>query len=433
MALHTIVEHDTTHIKPYVDKVKQALSDEVTTRATLGAHQLLDPVLNTYITGGATVTNNNGVITVNGTQIAGENLAIKKRVPNDDYHIYLPKGSYTFSCEGVDTVYVGTTYNGSYSEFGQGASVTFTISDNTNSDYKLADGSVLVGLFIGLTAQTYNNKKLYPLLSLATDADTSYGEFTKTNRELTKDDSGLTANAFANGAVNLGNNTATSQTITTGGANLAFVVNSNKEVTVNGTTGTALITLKVIDEFTGLSKVKLSGCPSGGSATTFGLQIYDVTAGAYGNTDYGDGVVATLDPTHTYNAILYVRANQTISSKVFKPMITVADMPNSDYTHYVPYAMSNKELTDLSSLIECGVKNLSDGNETVYFTKTFKNAPKVFVTPIYLDKDATDVVVPRIYSISATQFKIVVKNSAGSYIGSQSTLCTSFMWMAVEN
>ena len=27
-------------------------------------------------------------------------------------------------------------------------------------------------------------------------------------------------------------------------------------------------------------------------------------------------------------------------------MITVADMPNSDYAHYVPYCKSNKELTE---------------------------------------------------------------------------------------
>jgi hypothetical protein len=35
-----------------------------------------------------------------------------------------------------------------------------------------------------------------------------------------------------------------------------------------------------------------------------------------------------------------------MTGKTFKPMITLADVPNSDYAHYVPYAKSNKELTE---------------------------------------------------------------------------------------
>lgn len=323
---------------PYVPTNAQLLSYK--DNGILGAKNLLPNDIVTQTINGVTFTkNSDGSISCSGTASAAITLYVSRN------NTELESGNYILSgCPsggGYGTSYaIGAAANNAFVNLGrdEGNGINFTYNKSTQND-------ISIYLWVK-SGQDMNGKVFYPMIRLASDTDPTYQPYAKTNTELTKDDSGLIANAFANGAVNLGNNIATSQTITTGGANLTFVVNSNKEVTVNGTTGTALITLKVIDDFTGLSKVKLSGCPSGGNATTYGLQIYDVTSGTYGNSDYGDGVVATLDPTHTYEVILFVRTNQTISSKVFKPMITVADMPNSDYNHYVPYAMSNKELTE---------------------------------------------------------------------------------------
>lgn len=158
-------------------------------QAVLGAKQLLTPNLSGYIPGVLTVTNDNGVLTINGTQAYLDNITLKTRVLDGNNYQYLPKGSYTFDCKGSSgsyRVYVGTTYNGSYSELGTGSSATFTIDDNTNSDYKLSDGSVLVGLWVAIPANTYNDEKLYPLLTIAGDIDRTFVPYTMTNKELTE-------------------------------------------------------------------------------------------------------------------------------------------------------------------------------------------------------------------------------------------------------
>lgn len=171
---------------------------------------------------------------------------------------------------------------------------------------------------------------------------TDYEPYAKGNQQLTQETTGIISNDFTNGAVNLLKNTL----ITLVDNGVTFTHNSDGTVTANGT-ATANCIIE-IGQFTGLSNVFLSGCPSGGDLnSTYNLQLRDVTTSTWLNWDLGNGVQANgLDSSHTYSVYLIVRSGYTASNKVFKPMITLADMPNSDYNHYVPYAKSNKELTD---------------------------------------------------------------------------------------
>lgn len=156
--------------------------------AKTGVHNLLDPNYNdpnSYLSSGVGSVDANGVITLNGTQAAQSNYPLKSR-DNSGNYIYLPKGNYKFRCKGCPNVLVGTTFNSSYSSWGQGESVTFTIDDNTKSDFKLSDGSVLVGLFVQVAAQTYSNVKWYPLLTDAADTYEEFSDYAMTNAELTE-------------------------------------------------------------------------------------------------------------------------------------------------------------------------------------------------------------------------------------------------------
>lgn len=136
---------------------------------------LLDPTLNTGSQVGVTFTNDNGVLTLNGTATQTTNLPIKMRI-DTGATFWLPAGEYVFSAEGLEKgVHVGTTYNGAYVQIAaniNGNSVSFTINENTASDYK--DGSkILVGLYIGIeSGKTYANQKIYPMVrpSIITDA-----------------------------------------------------------------------------------------------------------------------------------------------------------------------------------------------------------------------------------------------------------------------
>lgn len=172
----------------------------------IGAKNLLDPNLQTGSLLTVTVTNSNGVINLNGiaTGTTDNNFAIKVRDLTAK-HIYLPKGDYIFSAEGIEKgVVVGTTYNNAFTPIARnndGDSVKFSITDSTRSDYKLNDGSVLIALYITIKAgKIYNNQKVYPMVRLASDTDPTYQPYAETNLQLTQNKADISALGTQEGA-----------------------------------------------------------------------------------------------------------------------------------------------------------------------------------------------------------------------------------------
>lgn len=86
----------------------------------------------------------------------------------------------------------------------------------------------------------------------------------------------------------------------------------------------------------------ISGCPSGGSSTTYEMLIQ---SGDSGDTvlgrDYGEGATVSLTNGTNYQFKVVIRANQTLSNKLFKPMISTIG------GEYQPYAPSNRELYEM--------------------------------------------------------------------------------------
>jgi hypothetical protein len=149
------------------------------------------------------------------------------------------------------------------------------------------------------------------------------------------------------GAKNLLKNTATSQTIN----GVTFTVNSDGSITANGTaTNDATLSIAA-------SRIKLqsntsyilSGCPTGGSFSTFNLS-QNVTS-TDSSTDYfgfppdnGNGSTFTTgDAQLWYQASVRIRKGVTVSDLTFYPMLRLASDPDDTY---VPYAMTNRELTE---------------------------------------------------------------------------------------
>lgn len=112
-----------------------------------------------------------------------------------------------------------------------------------------------------------------------------------------------------------------------------------------------------------------SGCPSGGSNSTYYVQFYNQSSSANLGYDYGEGVEFTLDSDTWIVVRASVRSGYTISgSVVFKPMITLATDVPSDYAHYVPFAKTNLQLTQDSvtwgDLSEVGAVNFLNHTAT---------------------------------------------------------------------
>lgn len=140
------------------------------------------------------------------------------------------------------------------------------------------------------------------------------------------------------GAKNVLPNNATSQTV----SGVTFTKNSDGSITAQGTPQ-ATISFVIDETFVGeVGKIyTLTGCPSGGSDSTYLLASY-----LYGNTydakDIGEGADFTVVGGKIQTRIIIYAAAGSINL-TFKPMIRPIGVQDSTY---VPYAMTNRELTN---------------------------------------------------------------------------------------
>lgn len=312
-------------VKPYIDSENQTLAN---VRATLGAHNLLPNNAKSINNNGISyIRNPDGSITVSGTATAESWCVFNiEDTPIEAGNYILtgcPEGGGLSNSFVLRVSITDGNNSVNYDDTGNGVNITVPNSYKYRAytGIRVASGKAIT------TPITF-----YPMIRLASDTDTTYQPYAKSNTELTQDDIGLTANAFANGCVNLLKNEASSATVN----GITFTVNSDGTVSAIGTANADAALHYPVSIPKG--KYKLSGCPSGGSYSTYRIQ-FQSSSRYY--SDEGNGREIDDNITHVY---MSVYNGQTVNI-VFKPMITVADMPNSDYEHYVPYAMTNRELT----------------------------------------------------------------------------------------
>lgn len=120
-------------------------------------------------------------------------------------------------------------------------------------------------------------------------------------------------------------NTAQSRT----DAGLTYTVNDNKSVTVNGN-ATGLSIVKVGSFKNTDRDLILSGCPSGGSNSTYKLSYYHETTQV---NDFGNGVTLPKNDL-TYEVRIVIYGGTTINNLTFKPMIRLASITDATYEPY---------------------------------------------------------------------------------------------------
>lgn len=95
----------------------------------------------------------------------------------------------------------------------------------------------------------------------------------------------------------------------------------------------------------------LSGCPSGGDSQKYGLyaRIGLLPNNTYvrNDADLGEGSEPFIvTDNNTIFVQIIIRSGQTVSNLTFYPMLSLASDPDDTY---VPYAMTNRELTEVKS------------------------------------------------------------------------------------
>lgn len=231
---------------------------------------------------------------------------------------------------------------------------------------------------------------VYPMIRHASITDSTFVPYGKTNRELTvaeNEDRAALIGQVDEGAKNLISYSlesiiASNQTNGTWSGNvftetsgITFTVNNDMTITANGT-ATALASFRIVDSFIASANSVLSGCPAGGSITTYDLRIGTTVK------EYGDGYFINTETTG--NLSIVIRQGQILSNIVFKPMLcTKADWVVSQ--KFVPYRPSYDDLIDEVSQLKNYTgyeKSQILGLQVDYQNKTFTRLAKaVDLTP----------------------------------------------------
>ena len=118
----------------------------------------------------------------------------------------------------------------------------------------------------------------------------------------------------------------------------------NNTITANGTaTANAIfyIDKQYHNRYATNDSYTLTGCPQGASGSTYSLKVYR-TGGNTTATDIGNGATFVGNPSYDYVTAIIVLSGSTVNNAVFRPMVRYTSIQDDTY---VPYGMSNAELT----------------------------------------------------------------------------------------
>ena len=347
-----------------------------------GAKNLLPNNTTSKTINGITYTvNDDGSVTANGTATANAEFILIQNTDDVTWFKNLIRDK-TVTLSGCPSGGSATTYtlrkwgqstSGTYYDKGNG--VTFTADaeslDNNSWNFQIR-------VYNGVTV---SNLTFYPMLRLASDTDSTYQPYAKTNQQLTEDKveqaevndivnvygaKNLLPFNFSDIVVNNIEGTWSGNTYTRNG--VSFTLNDDGSITANGTADASASTAALI-YIMGKNAVRvkspsnpiiLSGCPSGGSEDGYSLATICGSASTgestYPMKDYGEGVEISSD---YFNLYVRVEKGSTVSNLTFYPMLRSASITDSTYQ---PYVETNKELSiENQSLIqqinENGAKN----------------------------------------------------------------------------
>ena len=191
------------------------------------------------------------------------------------------------------------------------------------------------------------------------------------------------------GGKNLLQNTATSQTI----SGVTFTVNSDKSITCNGTAtaNTIFRTVKTPD-FPDNEDMLFTGCPVGGSSSTYQLQYSNNRDKAF--QDIGNGIVLQKMDYNTYpNTYVQIRITEgyTCNNLTFYPMIRLATIEDYTYEPYIEPTTTNIYIDEPIGANES--KSLSDTNvniPTINGTNTLSIDTTVQPSNVYVQAPKTN-------------------------------------------
>lgn len=212
---------------------------------------------------------------------------------------------------------------------------TITLTDGTTSTFSVANGKGISSISKTGTSglvDTYTitfNDGTESTFTVKNGENGDKAEIEKINKALETNTSNITKNttsiANLNNATRINLLRPTLQTQTLNGVTCKN--NGDGTYTLSGTsTSTTVFTIQILDISSGMKR--LVGCPSGGSSTSYKLEIQ------YYQVDFGDGG-NNKSSLKNANLRIIVYSGVTCDNLVFKPMLTTN--LNATYDDFVSY------------------------------------------------------------------------------------------------
>lgn len=380
---------------------------------TTGKNLLLNynAVGSTTVNGITYTTNADGSVTINGTATAESRLYIVRRqdqesaelasIINGGGQLTLSTSTPTLTGVRLEIAYwLGSAYAGR---------VTNVINGATSTTFSAPDVSFdqITAYFMIANGITVSNITFYPQLEAGSTA-TAYEPYTGGKPSPSPE---YPQEVRVAKGRNLLPSTATTQTIN----GVTFTVNEDGSVTVAGT-ASAAIEYDILPYNAGgyftlqPGTYRLSGCPSGGSGTTY---KFDVNLDGSYSTDYGSGLTINLTTTRTVIRSRIVVYNGATINATFYPQLEAG----STATPYVPYGHVGLEVKGKNLLLNDNVSGTTNG-----ITFTLNDDGSVTV-------NGTATAETRFYLIRATtpeRFAIAeaIKNGASFTMSTMTTMPT---------
>lgn len=202
-----------------------------------------------------------------------------------------------------------------------------------------------------------SNAKLYPMI-IDMDVDSVpsgnitdyYVPYYESNREIDDNINGLINNQNVNGVINILPNLFTNAEV----SNVTLTNNTDGTLNISGTNDSTGIkyfngsNFKVSDS----GVYKMTGIPETIAVSSdfiLDVYLYNVTdaVNVSPSARYIQDYIYSLSSSKTYRPVIAVYSGKTIpSGTIVKPMLSVASL-NLSYSDYVPYAKSNRKLTEI--------------------------------------------------------------------------------------
>lgn len=216
-----------------------------------------------------------------------------------------------------------------------------------------------------------------------------------------------------NGVKNLLEITATSD-------NFASIVATvlGDTVVINGTsTSSDAITVGTL-QFDNATKVKLSGCPSGGGENTYYITIKNFLNGTIYIRDNGSGAEGTIPANTKCRVQVGFKSGVTFNDTLFKPMVTLARVTDSDYANFEPFAKPNYLLTPKTILSEAYTQNTANTLEDTGLSFTLEKSAFVALRTSWSHGKPLEIAVSKDFSSNNAQqfhFDYTEENSSAIF------------------